>query len=197
MDPNRHHRAFDPRPGDRIHVGHQVQARRQPAIPVQDLRLWSDLDPDHRRHPRRRLHSRNSGGPDQAWPPLRWHGDRRVRVIRRRRLVAAASAKHAHRAHLGPGGQGQRPRSRNQRSLLLDTRRPDSPPAGDFRPCQRHAPLSTGNRRPNDVAAGRRALRGTRQGLLPGPRVLSHIRRPKAPNGQERAQDARRGRKPD
>ena len=40
-----------------------LQARRLPALPLQDDRLRHDLDDDRQRHPRRRLHPRRPRGP--------------------------------------------------------------------------------------------------------------------------------------
>ena len=75
--------------GDRLPRGDALQARRLRALPLQDERLRQDLDEDHRRHPGRRLHARHPRGPGAARPALRRHRDGRLRLVRRRRQLAA------------------------------------------------------------------------------------------------------------
>ncbi len=59
-----HHRSLAARRRDRLPGGHPLQERRLPALPLQDERLRQDVDEDHQRHPRRRLHPRHPRGPD-------------------------------------------------------------------------------------------------------------------------------------
>ena len=74
VDDGELHRAVTPRRGHGLRRGYQVQARRQPPLPIQDERLWLHLDPHRRRHPRRRLHPRPQGGPGPARAPVRGYG---------------------------------------------------------------------------------------------------------------------------
>ena len=60
MGADQHHRAVAARRRHRLRRRDALQARRLRALPLQDDRLRPDLDEDHQRHPRRRLHARRS-----------------------------------------------------------------------------------------------------------------------------------------
>ena len=64
--------------------------------------------------------------PVRRGPALRRHRDRALRLVRRRRELAAVPAQPAGRADHGPRRQERRPRRRDAGPLVLDPRRPDA-----------------------------------------------------------------------
>ena len=86
---------------------------------LQDARRRQDLAPDRRRHPGGQLRQRRARGPRAPRPALRGNGDRRLRLLRRRRPLAAPPGEPAQllgARHLDPR---RRPRHRDPRPLLL------------------------------------------------------------------------------
>ena len=80
-----------------------LQARRHAALPLQDERLRRDLDAHHRRHPGRRVHPRHPRGPEPARAcSTPGTETRRLRLVRRRRRLAAAAVEPAGRADPRP-----------------------------------------------------------------------------------------------
>ena len=77
------------RPRHRLGRGEPLQARRLPAVRLRHDRLRRDLAAGGGRPARRLLRARRARGPEAARPPLRRHRDRRLRLVRRRRLLAA------------------------------------------------------------------------------------------------------------
>ncbi len=61
-------------------------------VPLEDDRLREDLDGDHHRHPRGRVHPHHPRGPGAARPALRRDRDGRLRLVRRRRALGDAPA---------------------------------------------------------------------------------------------------------
>ena len=100
-----------------------AQARRRRAVRLQDGGLRQDLDAGRRRDPRGRLRPRRPGGSEAQGAALRGHGDRRVRLVRRRRAMAAAAAQSPSHAGPRPRGARRRPRRRDPRPVVLDPRR--------------------------------------------------------------------------
>ena len=120
-------RALAARPGGRLRGRHALQARRHAPVSLQDDRLREDVDEDRERHPGRRVHARRARGPRAPRASLRRHGDGRLRLVRRRRHVAAVPAESAGRARHGPHDQGRRPRRRDAGPRVLDPRRRRAP----------------------------------------------------------------------
>ena len=124
-----HHRAVAPRPRAGLPGGHALQARRHAALSLQDGGLRRDLDAHHRRHSGRRLHPRDPRGPRAARTALRRNRDRRLRLVRRRRVMAVAATEPAGGARLRPRGEGAGSRGRHPRPLVLDPGRPHAAPS--------------------------------------------------------------------
>ncbi len=112
-------------------------------LPVPHRGLRPDLDQDHRGSPRRRFHAGGPRGPRPSRSTLLRDGDAAVRLFRQRRQLASARYEPPGRPDMGSDRQGDRPGSRDARTLLLDPRRryPAPPDAG--RDCRRrHPPVS-------------------------------------------------------
>ena len=119
-----HHRAVPARPGDRLRGRLPLQARRLPPVPVQDRRLRRDLDADHRQPARRRLHAGHTRGSRASGSAVRRHRARPVRLLRRRRVLAAVQPQPAGRPHPRPGDPRRRPDRGHPWPVVLDHRRP-------------------------------------------------------------------------
>ncbi|CAA9294553.1 MAG: GH74 / GH33, partial [uncultured Gemmatimonadaceae bacterium] len=111
----------------RLRDGAALPARRLPAVRVQDHRLREELDAPHDRGERRAGRppgARGARGPGPRGAALPGHRVRHVRLVRRRRAVAAAAAqppRHAGHRHQGAPG---RPRALHAGARLLGARRP-------------------------------------------------------------------------
>ena len=83
--------------GDGLRRGHELQVGRRPAVPLQDDdygKTWTKIVT---RNSRRRLHARRARGPRAAGSALRRHRARPLRLLRRRRELAAVPAQPAAR----------------------------------------------------------------------------------------------------
>src|SRR6266702_1104195 len=106
-------------------------AGQQPRpVRLQDDRLRAQLA-THRERRRQRageLRARGPGGPGASRTALPRYRERAVRVVRRRRELAAAADQSPARARVLAGDPGslQRPRGLDVRARLLDPRRPDT-----------------------------------------------------------------------
>jgi len=109
VDDHLHHRAVPPRPGQGVSRRHPLQARRYPALSLQDHGLRRHLGADHGWHPARRLHPRDPRGSRAARASLRRDGDGRLRLLRRRDVVVLAPAESPGGPHLRSGGEGAGP----------------------------------------------------------------------------------------
>ncbi len=160
------HRALE------VRRGHGVSHRGLPpgeqprSVHLQDHRLRPHLEGDHRRHSQehaqlRQGDLRRSRAPR---PALRGHRERHLRVVRRRRELAAAADGSAARAGVGHRGAAalQRPGDLHLRARLLHPRRHHAIAAA-------HA-AGAGRRRPSVPAAGRLSLPADH-------RALDHLRR--------------------
>ena len=98
-----------------------LQARRLPALRLRDARLRPDLDEDHGRHAPGRVRARGARGPRAQGPALRRHRDGRVRLVRRRRALAAAGHGPARRDRRR-GGRDRRPPAGRARSPTWSSR---------------------------------------------------------------------------
>ena len=87
-----HHRGVAARRSHRLRRHRPPPPRRLRPVPLQDERLRPNVDEDHRRHPGGRVRPRHPRRPRPARPPLCGHRGGAVRLIRRRRALAIASA---------------------------------------------------------------------------------------------------------
>ena len=126
------HRAVPVRHRDRLPHGGRPPGRQLRPVDLPDHGLRGDVDADHHRHPAlaAQLRARGEGGPGAPRPALRGHGERPLRVARRRGALAAAAEQPAARPRVRDRGAGavQRPGHRHVRARLLDPRRRHAAP---------------------------------------------------------------------
>ena len=135
-------------------------------------------------------------------PPLCGDGTDGLRLVRRRRKLAAPAPQHARDVRARPRREGRRPRDRDARPLLLDPRRRHAAPADDGRRRGGARRISSSRRRP--CACGATAGR-TRRSPSRSPRArtrrtarsstTSSARRPRA-GADGRPRDPGRGGRP-
>ena len=82
MDSDQLDRCFAARCRHGLRRGDDVQVGRQQTVSLQDQRLRQDLEEDHQRNSRRRVHARDSRGPEQARFALRRNRNGNVRFVR-------------------------------------------------------------------------------------------------------------------
>ena len=123
--------------------------RRPKAISLSHSRLRSHLATDHRRHRRLLILTRRPRRSPDPRPALRRNRTRRLRFLRRRRPLAIPAVEFAHGFHPRSGHSRRRPRSRNPRARILDSRRHHASPPGprSYRRC-RIVVLSASNGHP-------------------------------------------------
>ncbi len=123
LRPRQPDRRVGVRAGRRLRRGQEAAARRPRALHLPHARLRQDVDEDRHRHSRHRLRARRPRGSNAAWPALRRHAARRLRLVRRRRSLAVAVAEPARTSGLGPLRRRQLDRDRDARPRLLHPRR--------------------------------------------------------------------------
>ena len=189
-----HGRGVPPRSRDGLRRGDPLQARRLPAVRLQDERLRALVEEARRGDPGEPLRSRGARGPDPPRAPVRGWRIRHLRVLRRRGELAVAPAQPAGRPDPRPDGQGSRPRGGHPRARLLGARR--------HRPA-RAARRRSGPRRAAPLHAARRGA-VPRAGLRAAAEPRRHRREPAQrgdrvflPEGQARRRgDPRHPRRP-
>ena len=151
-----------------------------------------------RRHPRRQLRQRRARGPGAPRPALRRHREGRLRLLRRRRPLAAAAAQPAGDLGARHRRARRRPRDRHARPRLLDPGRRDAAAPGRRRATRRAAP---GSSRPPPPCAcarpgspARRCRRTSRWRRIRRPARTSTTSLDGAAEGPGRARDPRRSR---
>ncbi len=127
---DRQHRSLAAGGRDRLHRHRQPAPGRPGAARLRDPRLRQDLARHLRRLAGGPFRQRGEGRYAAARPALRRDRRRRVRLVGRRRPLAADPGQPADRLGARPGGQGRRPDRRHPGPLDLDPRRPRPASAG-------------------------------------------------------------------
>ena len=107
----------------RLRCRQHAPPRRHAAAHLPHARRRRHVDRDRDRHPERRDRERRAGGPAAQGAALCRDRARRLRVVRRRRPLAAAAAQHGRLVRERPDRQRRRPRGRYPRPGVLDPRR--------------------------------------------------------------------------
>ena len=148
---------------------------RLPPDDLSDRGFRPDLEAADRRRERdsrRRARTGRARRPGAARSPLRRHGEGRLRLLRRRRALAADAAEPAARPGHGPPRARRRPRRLDAGSELLDPGRPDAAARGAARASDGPGAAAAAARRvsrgPGEPQAGEPARRepALRRGLL-------------------------------
>ena len=108
-------------PGNGLRGRQPLPGRRPRALRLADPRLRQDLDEDRKRHPAGHFARAVREDPVRKGSSLPGHRARGLRVLRRRRPLAVASAQSTRHADSRFGGHGQRRGSRHARTGLLDS----------------------------------------------------------------------------
>ena len=103
----------------RLRRGEEDAARRRVAVHLPTRDFGKSVDEDRQRHRRQRLRARRPRRHEAQGAALRRHAARRLRVVRRRRAVAAVQERAAGHAGERLVGGGQRARDRHPRPQLL------------------------------------------------------------------------------
>jgi photosystem II stability/assembly factor-like uncharacterized protein len=98
MDPGQQHRRQPLRSRWRLCRRHPLQARRRAPVPLQDQRLWGDLEAHRRRHRRHPLHPRGARRSRPKGAALCRHPARHRGLLRRRRSLAESAGQPAARS---------------------------------------------------------------------------------------------------
>ena len=200
------HRRLPLRRGHGVRGHRRAPDERPRSVHLPDARLRRVVREDHGRHSAQHaeLHEDHHRGHEAAGPALRRHRERHLRVLRRRRQLAAAPAEPARRPGLGRRHPGalQRPGRGHLRARLLDPRRSRAAAATDPRgDGVRFAPVRAPRRVPlpahhAPVGSLRRSHRRDGSRVRRLPQLLAVGARRRDPHGRDRGRHGRRGAHP-
>ena len=120
---DRHPRGVALRRGNGLRRGRPPPARRRRRPHLQNARRGTSWTSIAKGIPGRQLRQRRAGGPRPARTALRRDGDGRLRLLRRRRELAAAPAEPPELLDPRPRRESRRPRRRDARPVVLGPRR--------------------------------------------------------------------------
>ena len=123
VEPRRHGRGVAFRRSHRVRRGRPPPPRRRPPVHLRDARRRAHVARGGERDRRGQPRLGGARRPAAARAAVRRHGDRRLRVVRRRRGVAVAAAQHARRVRARHQRARRRSRDRDARPRVLDPRR--------------------------------------------------------------------------
>ena len=153
------------------------------------------LEPDREGNSARQLRERRARGPGAARSPLCRNGDGRLRILRRRRELAAPPAEPAELLDPRPRREARRPRRRDARALVLGARRRvAAPPARREDGRRGRLPLraARGRAPPPGSLPGHPRAEGRADGREPEERRGPRLRAENRGGGPGRPRDPRR-----